>query len=33
MDQIWQKYGKESLTRGVLVGRSPGIEMPTLADG
>lgn len=33
MDQIWQKYGKESLTRGVLVGRSPGIEMPTPADG
>lgn len=32
MDKIRQRFGNSSLTRGVLVGRDPGLEMPTLPD-
>ncbi|CAN5228795.1 DNA polymerase IV [soil metagenome] len=32
MDQIRQRFGNSSLTRGVLVGRDPGLEMPSLPD-
>ncbi len=30
VDRVRQKFGNASLTRGVLVGRDPGLEMPTL---
>jgi len=30
VDRVRQKFGNSSLTRGVLVGRDPGLEMPTL---
>jgi len=29
---VLQRYGKSALTRAVLVGRDPGIEMPHLPD-
>jgi DNA polymerase-4 len=32
MDKIRQRFGNSSLTRGVLVGRDPGLEMPMLPD-
>lgn len=32
VDQIRQRYGKSAVTRAVLVGRDPGIEMPHLPD-
>ena len=32
VDQIRRRYGKSALTRGVLVGRDPGLEMPHLPD-
>ncbi len=32
VDQIRRRYGKSALTRGVLVGRDPGFEMPHLPD-
>lgn len=32
MDGIRRRYGTSALTRGVLVGRDPGLEMPMLPD-
>jgi DNA polymerase-4 len=32
VDQIRRRYGRSALTRGVLVGRDPGLEMPHLPD-
>ena len=32
MDDIRRRYGNSALTRGVLVGRDPGLEMPMLPD-
>jgi DNA polymerase IV len=32
IDQIRRRYGKSALTRAVLVGRDPGLEMPHLPD-
>ncbi|WAC91726.1 DNA polymerase IV [Mycobacterium sp. Aquia_213] len=32
VDQIRQRFGKSALTRGVLIGRDSGIEMPRLPD-
>jgi DNA polymerase IV len=32
VDQVRQRFGKSALTRGVLVGREMGIEMPHLPD-
>jgi len=32
VDQVRRRYGKSALTRGVLVGRHPGLEMPHLPD-
>ena len=33
MDQVWEKFGREALTRAGLVRRGGGIEMPTLPEG
>jgi DNA polymerase-4 len=32
VDKVRQRYGNTALTRGVLVGRDPGLEMPHLPD-
>jgi DNA polymerase IV len=32
VDQVRRRYGKSALTRAVLVGRDPGLEMPHLPD-
>lgn len=32
LDEVRKRFGKEAITRGVLVGRHQGIEMPTLPD-
>jgi DNA polymerase-4 len=32
MDQVRLRFGNASVTRGVLVGRDPGLEMPMLPD-
>jgi DNA polymerase-4 len=32
IDQVRRRYGKSALTRGVLVGRDPGLEVPHLPD-
>ena len=32
IDQVRRRYGKSALTRAVLVGRDPGLEMPHLPD-
>ena len=32
VDMVRQRYGNASLTRGVLMGRDPGLEMPHLPD-
>ncbi len=32
VDQVRQRFGKSALTRGVLLGRDPGLEMPHLPD-
>jgi DNA polymerase IV len=32
VDQVRQRYGKSALTRGVLVGRYAGLEVPHLPD-
>lgn len=32
IDQVRGRYGNTALTRGVLVGRDPGLEMPMLPD-
>jgi DNA polymerase-4 len=32
VDMVRQRYGNASLTRGVLLGRDPGLEMPHLPD-
>jgi DNA polymerase-4 len=32
VDQVRRRFGKAALTRGVLVGRDPGLEMPHLPD-
>jgi DNA polymerase-4 len=29
---VRRRYGNSSLTRGVLLGRDPGLEMPHLPD-
>ncbi|TWP38240.1 DNA polymerase IV [Leekyejoonella antrihumi] len=33
VDQVRGRFGTSALTRGVLVGRDPGIQMPVLPDG
>jgi DNA polymerase IV len=32
VDRVRQRYGTSAISRGVLVGRSPGLEMPHLPD-
>jgi len=32
VDQIRRRYGNSALTRALLVGRDPGLEMPHLPD-
>ncbi|MEU0498241.1 DNA polymerase IV [Mycobacterium sp. NPDC006124] len=32
MDRVRQRFGNASVTRGVLIGRDPGLEMPMLPD-
>ncbi len=32
VDRVRRRYGKSALTRGVLVGRDPGLEMSHLPD-
>ncbi|KUI45991.1 DNA polymerase IV [Mycobacterium sp. GA-1199] len=32
VDQVRQRYGNSAVTRGVLLGRDPGLEMPQLPD-
>ncbi len=32
VDQVRRRYGNAALTRGVLLGRDPGLEMPQLPD-
>jgi DNA polymerase-4 len=32
VDSVRRRYGKSALTRGVLVGRDPGLEAPHLPD-
>jgi DNA polymerase-4 len=32
VDKVRQRYGNTALTRGVLLGRDPGLEMPHLPD-
>jgi DNA polymerase-4 len=32
VDQVRRRYGKSALTRAVLIGRDPGLEMPHLPD-
>lgn len=32
VDQVRRRYGNAALTRGVLIGRDPGLEMPQLPD-
>jgi DNA polymerase-4 len=32
VDRVRRRYGKSALTRGVLVGRDPGLETPHLPD-
>jgi DNA polymerase-4 len=32
VDQVRRRYGKSALTRAVLVGRDPGVEIPHLPD-
>ena len=32
VDGVQERFGRAALTRGVLVGRAPGLEMPTLPD-
>ena len=32
IDQVRDRFGSESITRGVLVGRDPGISVPLLPD-
>ncbi|MGH3543548.1 MAG: DNA polymerase IV, partial [Mycobacterium sp.] len=32
VDRVRRRYGKSALTRGVLLGREPGLQMPHLPD-
>ena len=32
LDAVRDRYGSEAVTRGLLVGRSPGVVMPLLPD-
>jgi DNA polymerase-4 len=32
LDEVWQRFGSQALTRAVLVGRRRGVEMPLLPD-
>ncbi|MFY9919233.1 MAG: DNA polymerase IV, partial [Mycobacterium sp.] len=32
VDEVRKRYGNAAVTRGVLVGRDPGLEMPHLPD-
>ena len=32
VDEVRKRYGNSAVTRGVLVGRDPGLEMPHLPD-
>ena len=32
VDRVRSRYGNSALTRGVLLGRDPGLEMPHLPD-
>jgi DNA polymerase-4 len=32
VDQVRKRYGNAAVTRGVLLGRDPGLEMPHLPD-
>lgn len=33
IDQVRRRYGNSAVIRGVLLGRDPGLEVPTLPDG
>jgi len=32
LDEVWQRFGSQALTRAVLLGRRRGVEMPLLPD-
>jgi DNA polymerase-4 len=32
LDEVWQRFGSQALTRAVLLGRGRGVEMPLLPD-
>ena len=32
LDEVWQRFGSQAVTRAVLVGRRRGVEMPLLPD-
>ena len=32
VDKVRRRYGNSAVTRGVLLGRDPGLEMPHLPD-
>jgi DNA polymerase IV len=32
LDEVWQRFGSQALTRAVLLGKSRGVEMPLLPD-
>jgi DNA polymerase-4 len=32
VDRVRKRYGNTAVTRGVLLGRDPGLEMPLLPD-
>jgi DNA polymerase-4 len=32
LDEVRERYGSRAITRGLLVGRDPGISMPLLPD-
>jgi DNA polymerase-4 len=32
LDEVRERYGAEAITRGVLLGRSPGVVMPLLPE-
>jgi DNA polymerase-4 len=32
LDQVRERYGMASVTRGVLLGKDPGIQVPLLPD-
>jgi DNA polymerase-4 len=32
LDEVWERYGPDAITRAVLLGRDPGVVMPVLSD-